>query len=88
MSEWISVKDRFPEPEGGQPQFSVDVPVLDSYGEWFKGFYNYYSQEWVVNWRIADDVCWPITHWLELPTSPSLLPEDRCGGDGTYPIVK
>lgn len=58
MSEWISVKERLPEPH-------VDALALKPCGP-FVGYYN--GKDWMVRTDEYNEV--GITHWMPLPAPP------------------
>ena len=65
-NEWISVKDRLP-----QPCINVIVAICDDVGDtpW-----RYTTVGWMANdsiWIIDNDIGYGVTHWMPLPTYPA-----------------
>ena len=58
MGEWISVKDRLPEP-------FVYVLTIDSMGLYFVDYVNAQGE-----WLEGDSEENPVTHWTKLPEPP------------------
>ena len=69
-SNWISVKDRLPDEDG---EYLISMYHRFMIG----GIYNKYTGRFVAKyyaeykeWRIMNDVCTSVTHWMPLPEPP------------------
>ena len=69
MSEWISVKERMPEPEfrGQQRGFYLVALSNGVVKELAYEFYAYEDMMFDVGWH---ETAYPVTHWMPLPESP------------------
>jgi hypothetical protein len=69
-SEWVSVKDRLPDDDSEYlismyHRFMIGGIYKKYTGRFVAKYYAEYKE-----WRIMNDVCTSVTHWMPLPTPP------------------
>ncbi len=86
MSEWISVKDRLPEPDQGVLVFTITIETYGKHKEKKKIYRNIYygyhdGEEWLTSYCHGCEYIYKInekfpeefievTHWMPLPEPP------------------
>ena len=76
VSDWISVKDRLPDEDGEYlismyHRFMIGGIYKKYTGRFVAKYYAEYKE-----WRIMNDVCTSVTHWMPLPSIEGLCDEN------------
>lgn len=75
-NEWVSVEERFPEPEfaGQQRGFYLVALSNGTVKELMYEFHHYENMMFDVGWH---ETAFPVTHWMPLPEPPCRRPPER-----------